>query len=298
MLPPLRALGQRLRESLWFVPGLLVLGAFALAYGLIAFDTRTSFDGGKQFPLLFGAGAEGSRGMLTAIAGSMLTVAALVFSLTLSTISQVSSQYSPRVLRNFMRDRGNQVVMGYFVAVFAYCLIVLGTIRSAEERKFVPSTAVLVGLMLALGGVAALIYFIHHIAESLQTGTILRRISRETSRAIDQLFPQKLGEPVAPPQALPAERPGPAVPLEATTTGYVQHFDADRLLRWAQDHDVFVRLVQPVGALVGEQDLLSQVWPDAAGAPLPDAAALAELRAGVVLVPHRSIEQDVAFGLQ
>ncbi|UOQ80101.1 DUF2254 domain-containing protein [Hymenobacter sp. 5414T-23] len=289
---------QRLRESLWFVPGLLVLGACGLAYGLITFDTRTSFNGAKRFPLLFGAGAEGSRGMLTAIAGSMLTVAALVFSLTLSTISQVSSQYSPRVLRNFMRDRGNQVVMGYFVGVFTYCLAVLGTIRSADEQKFVPSTAVLGGLVLALGGVAALIYFIHHIAESLQTGTILHRISRETAHAIDELYPAGVGEPAAAPMPPPEYSAGRIQTVYAKKTGYVQQVDADALLDWATEHNVFVRLEQKVGAFVVEQDQLARLQPDN-----PADQALSEddidgLRACVTLALHRSIEQDVAFGLQ
>ena len=173
---------------------------FGLAYGLVEFDATTSWHGAKRFPLLFASGADGARGMLSAISGSMLTVAALAFSLTLSTISQVSSQYSPRVLRNFMRDRVNQVVMGYFVGVFAYCLIVLGTIRGTDEVKFVPSTAVLVGLLLALGGVAALIFFIHHIAESLQTGTIVQHIFHETGKAITELFPDQFGEPIDDPK--------------------------------------------------------------------------------------------------
>lgn len=98
------------------------------------------------------------------------------------------------MLRNFIRDRVNQVVMGYFVSVFAYCLIVLGTIRGTDEVKFVPSTAVLAGLLLALGGVAALIFFIHHIAESLQTGTIVRHIFYEIGKAIADLFLNQLGK--------------------------------------------------------------------------------------------------------
>jgi uncharacterized membrane protein len=122
--------------------------------------------------------------MLTAISGSMLTVAALTFSLLLAAIAQVSNQYSPRALRNFIRDPVNQVVMGYFVSVFTFGLLVQGTIRQGSDEKFVPTTAVLVGLLLALGGVGALIFFIHHIAESLQTGTLVRRIMAETEREI------------------------------------------------------------------------------------------------------------------
>lgn len=270
---------------------------------VIEFDARTSFDGDKQFPLLFGAGAEGSRGMLTAIAGSMLTVAALVFSLTLSSIFQVSSQYSPRVLRNFMRDRGNQVVMGYFVGVFTYCLIVLGTIRGNDEQRFVPSTAVLLGLVFALGGVVALIYFIHHIAESLQTGTILQRISDETLAALNKMFPEELGEPAELPDEetqLPLFTAAAAAwqPVRSTRAGYVQRVDAPALLKWATRHQALLRVEQPIGAFVGEQMLLFQVRPAQAGAGAIAAEAVAELPDYLVIGRHRNTEQDVAFGIQ
>lgn len=294
---------QKLRESLWFVPGLIVLGACGVAYGVIEFDARTSFDGDKQFPLLFGAGAEGSRGMLTAIAGSMLTVAALVFSLTLSSISQVSSQYSPRVLRNFMSDRGNQVVMGYFVGVFTYCLIVLGTIRGTDEQRFVPSTAVLLGLVFALGGVVALIYFIHHIAESLQTGTILQRISEETLQAMNRMFPEELGEPAELPESealLSAFSENAATwrPVRTSQAGYVQRIDGPALLEWATQHNALLRIEQAIGAFVGEQTLLFQVQPDSAAASPLSAKALKELPSYLVIGRHRNTEQDVAFGIQ
>lgn len=302
MLTRLRAVWQQLQESLWFVPGLMVLAAFGLAYGLVAFDARTSFDGSQRFPFLFGAGAEGARSMLTAIAGSMLTVAALVFSLTLSTISQVSSQYSPRVLRNFMRDRGNQVVMGYFVSVFAYCLLVLGTIRGSEEQKFVPATAVLLGLVLALGGVGALIYFIHHMAESLQTGAILERVSQEIHRSLDQLFPAAVGEPA---DAVAATAPQAAFTtptgwqcVYARRAGYVQGLDGKELLRWAEHHHALVRVEQAVGAFVSEQTVLFRVRPDSLAAAALPAQVLSSLQERVVIARHRNIEQDVAFGVQ
>ncbi|RIV27203.1 DUF2254 domain-containing protein [Fibrisoma montanum] len=294
---------QQLRESLWFVPSLMVLGSFGLAYGLIRFDAETSWQGTKRFPLLFGVGADGSRGMLTAIAGSMLTVAALTFSLTLSAISQVSSQYSPRVLRNFMRDRVNQVVMGYFVGVFAYSLVVLGTIRGSDEGKFVPATAVLVSLILALGGVAALIYFIHHIAESLQTGTIVQHIFHETGHAIDKLFPDEFGEPVDDPEKAEAalrysdEQTG-WWPIVSTHTGYLQRINTEDLLRWATHNQVVLRIEKEMGSFVGEGTVLFSVRsgmerPDPDQADWPD-----DLMQFVSIGRHRNIEQDVAFGIQ
>jgi uncharacterized membrane protein len=294
---------QQLQESLWFVPGLLVITAIGLAGGLIEFDANTSWNGTKQYPLLFGVGAEGSRGMLTAIAGSMLTVAALAFSLTLTTITQVSSQYSPRLLRNFMADRINQIVMGYFVAIFTYCLIVLGTIRGTDENKFVPGTAVLVGLILALGGVAALILFIHHIAESLQTGTIVRHIHQETVDAIKSLYPDKFGDPIDDPEetktALEYSNDNTGWhPVVSSHTGYLQRINTDGLLQWAIEHKVVLRIDRDMGAFVGENSVIFSVRsgmerPDPDEADWPD-----DLIKYVSIGRNRNISQDVSFGIQ
>lgn len=295
MIARLRQFGQRIHESLWFMPGLLVLGAFGLAYGLVSFDGRTDWQGEKQFPLLFGLGAEGSRGMLTAIAGSMLTVAALAFSSTLTAITQVSSQYSPRVLRTFLRDRINQFVMGYFVATFAYCLVVLGTIRGANENKFVPATAVLVGLFLALGGVVALIVFIHHMAASLQTGTIVRNIYEDTRKAIDRALPDLTPNPVDEPT-----NPDPLPDanwqrVTANETGYVETINTDQLFRWACRHQTLIRVEREVGAFVDDQTSVLSVQdsPKLGGGDWPDT-----LHGYVSIGPHRNIEQDIAFGIQ
>ena len=298
-----RQILQQLLESLWFVPGLMVIVSVLLAVGIIEFDANTSWNGTKRFPMLFGVGADGSRGMLTAIAGSMLTVAALAFSLTLTAITQASSQYSPRILRNFMGDRVNQVVMGYFVAVFTYCLIVLRTIRGGDEIKFVPATAVLVGLLLALGGVAALILFIHHIAESLQTGTIVQHIHEETVDAIDDLFPNRFGDAINDPDQLKAalcythEQTGWHT-VESTQTGYLQRINTDGLLTWAKKNRVVLRVERDMGAFVGEKTVMFSIRsgmerPDPDEADWPD-----DLMKYVSIGRSRNISQDVAYGIQ
>ena len=184
-----------LNSSLWFVPTAMVLAAMLLAYGLVEYDNLFATDWTKRHPLLFGAGADGARGMLSAIAGSMITVAGLIFSLTLSTLAQVSSQYTSRLLRNFMRDRTNQVVMGFFVGIFVYCLIVLRTIRGGDEGAFVPSIAVTFALLLALVSIGMLIAFIHHIAASIQAANLVAGAADETQKLLDKLFPKNIGEP-------------------------------------------------------------------------------------------------------
>jgi uncharacterized membrane protein len=158
-----RDLWTDLRSSFWFVPAVIVGAAVALALVLIETDRMLLQDVSDSWPRLFGAGAAGSRGMLSTIAGSMITVAGVVFSITIVSLSLASSQYSSRVLRNFMRDRTNQTVLGVFVGIFAYCLVVLRTIRGGDEGAFVPALAVLVAVALAFVGIAFLIVFIDHI---------------------------------------------------------------------------------------------------------------------------------------
>jgi uncharacterized membrane protein len=189
------------------------------------------------------------------------------------------------------------------VGVFAYCLIVLGTIRGTDEQKFVPATAVLAGLLLALGGVAALIFFIHHIAESLQTGTIVRHIFRETGKAIDDLYPDHVGEPIDDPVQAEAalrysEEQTGWYPIRADQAGYLQRIDTEGLLRWASKHRVVLRVECGIGAFIHEGTCLFSVcsgkerprpaqtdWPE----NLPDFVSIG---------PHRTVEQDVAFGIQ
>ncbi len=132
--------------------------------------------------------------MLTAIACSMLTVAVLAFSLTLSIIVRASGQFTPRILRNFMRDIVNQFIHGYFVSVYTYSLIILRTIRGADEIQCVSSLGVVGGLILAIGGIVVLIYFIYHIASSLQVANIITDIAEETSEVIKNIFPEQMGD--------------------------------------------------------------------------------------------------------
>ncbi len=164
MITKLRHGWQAMRSSFWFVPALMVVDAVVLAILLITLDASLDLHVAARWPLLFGAGAAGARGLLTTVASSMITVAGVVFSITLVALSLTSSQYTSRVIRNFMRDRVNQLVLGVFLGIFAYCLVILRTIRAADEGAFVPTLAVLAGLILAFVGIAVLIHFIHHMA--------------------------------------------------------------------------------------------------------------------------------------
>lgn len=290
------------------MPLSLVFGAIGLAALLIAADVGIGADWIEERSLLFGVGASGARGMLAAIAGSMMTVASLTFSLTIATLATASSQYSSRLIRNFMRDRLNQFVLGYFVGLFAYCLVALRTIRSGEEGAFVPPLAVMGGLVLALLSIGVLIVFIHHIAESIQVGIILRRVTNETLRAISELFPAEVGEPAA--EAGAIDEPAlaaPAAPPDrddrraprwhaviARDFGYVQSLDAKALLAKAAEIDGVARMVADIGSFVTPQGALCEI---AAAAP-PSDEVFEAFRGMFDVGPARTIEQDAAFGIR
>jgi uncharacterized membrane protein len=289
----LQARWLALRTSLWFVPALMVLVAVGLALLLVGLEPTMQRDLADRWPRLFGAGAEGSRGVLTAIATSMATVAGVVFSVTIVALAQASSQYSPRVLRNFMSDRPTQVTLGAFVAVFAYCLVVLRTIRA--DDGFVPSIAVLGGVVMAFIGLGLLIFFIHHLATEIQASSIIERIADDTREAIDRLFPSEVGDEASPDDDAAGEVP-PSGPgrVRADRSGYVLAIEAQRLLEVAARHDLVIRVLPRVGDFVSEdQPLLAFDT-----AALPRGLDPASLRECVSLGPERDVHQDAPHGLQ
>ncbi len=296
----LKQLWSSLRSSLWFVPGLIVLSSIAVAFALIEVDSRVSREMLIKYPRLFGAGAAGSRGMLTAIGGSMMTVAGVTFSLTLAALAQASSQYTPRILRNFMGDRENQVVLGSFVGIFVYCLVVLRTIRGGDEGVFVPSLSVVFAIFLAVVGIALLIFFIHHIASSIQASNLIASAAEETYAAIDRLFPQQVGESSSgdgtDDEAHAADelanRSWHEIPSRAT--GYVQSIDDERMIELATEHDTVIQMECGIGAFVVENEPLTSLALNSA----PDEKLIKRLNSIYTISRHRTVEQDAAFGVR
>ncbi len=297
MTTKLRQWWLSMRSSFWFVPALIVCGAVCLATGLVGIDATVDLPFVDRWPLIFGAGAAGSRGLLTAVASSMITVAGVVFSITIVALSLTSSQYTSRVLRNFMRSGTNQVVLGVFVGIFAYCLVVLRVIRGGDEGAFVPSLAVLVGLILAFVGIGFLIFFIHSISMSIQSSSIISNAAQETIAGVDRLFPKGVGDDVEEDSdgdlaVSLADQAWCAVP--ARKTGYIQSVDGDSLLGFARKRGTIVRMERGIGEFVVEGTPLVSV----AGPGELDEDTTDEINAVYVISPHRTVEQDASFGIR
>jgi uncharacterized membrane protein len=293
----LKKIWSNLRASFWFVPSVIVALCIVCAVALIEVDSSGIEQWLARWPRLFGANAEGARGMLSTIAGSMMTVVGVTFSMTLVTLTLASSQYTSRILRNFMGDRVMQIVLGVFTGIFTYCLIVLRVIRSGTDSGFVPSLAVSFAVVLAIFGIVALIFFIHHIADSIQASSIIASVAAETMAAVDRLFPGNLGKRLTidaddqSPLALP-ERKWQAVPVKGN--GYIQSLDDARLLRVAKEQKTIVRMERGIGEFVVEGTPLVSIAQDEP----PDDEIIADLQNAYDIDRHRSVEQDAGFGIR
>lgn len=314
----LQAIWSRLLSTLWFVPSLIVIGSLGLGMVMVQLSAMADAEILARWQRLFGADAESSRSMLSAIAGSMITVAGVTFSITIVAVTQASSQYTPRILRNFMRDRSNQVVLGIFVGIFAYCLLVLRTIRSGEDYTFVPSFAVLLSIVLAIVGIGVLIFFVHHIASTLQASTILERVTRETVATIDSLFPESMGDELESDELESDELEGTELQSAAEAlasaawravpsrrTGYIQTLDEDGLLRTADEHGVVIRMEHGIGEFVVEGLPIAAFVPratlpvDGSDQPRTGETEIGHAIAGQFAVSsYRTVDQDVSFGIR
>ena len=295
----LRQLWSNLRSSFWFVPSLIVVASIGFAAALIETDTIGSEQWQTRWPRLFGAGAEGARLMLSTLAGSMMSVMGITFSMTLVALALASSQYTSRILRNFMGSRVTQITLGVFAGIFVYCLVVLRTIRGGGGvDEFVPSLAVFFAFILALGGVGVLVYFIHHIASSIQASSIIASIAEETIAFIERLFPEKLGQgrdeaesPNPRPHSI-GERTWHIVP--AAVNGYIQSVDTNALLRLARERKSVVRMERGIGSFVVQNTALASLALDQP----PDQETIAALNNAYSVGHHRTVEQDPAFGVR
>jgi len=269
----------------------MTAGALVLAFSSLAIDAAITEPWLRRHDWFYTGNAEGASAVLQAIAGSMITLAGLVFSLTLVALTLASSQFGPRLLRSFMRDVRNQVVLGTFVATFLYSLLVLLAIRHGEADRFVPHLSVTFGVVLAVASLAVLIYFVHHVSTSIHADELAAAVGRDLVQAIDRLCP--LGAPPASdrPGELPVHFDREARCIPSAGDGYLQIVDVGALVALAARHGLVLRLERAPGQYAIEGSAILSAWPASA---VSDEAADA-LASAFVLGNQRTPEQDVEY---
>ncbi len=287
----LRHVVRELRGGFVLRPGAITLALAALALVLTAAEQRiTAVQAWSDLlDRIFPPEPEAAHVVLGTIAGSMITVVSVVYSILLVVLTFASSQFSPRVLVAFVEDRVSQTTLGIFVGTFTYCLLTLPAVRS-QPKPFVPSIAVVVAIVLAIGCLACLLYFIHHMASSIQASLVVDRIARETERVVDELFPLALDGPPAPEDADPIPHGKPVLALQS---GYIRSVNEAGLLAAASASDASIRIDRYIGQFVIEGTPRFEACP-------ADRAIVALKGAGLRafdIGPARSMERDVEFGV-
>lgn len=249
---------ENLKANFWFVPLLIIVGAIFAAFGLVLLDHYKSFEKPyKQdnldefFTYFFFGGIESARSILSTIAGAMLGVAGTVFSLTLVVLTLASSQFGPRLLRNFMLDRLNQVVLGTYVATFIYCLLVLRTTKTIDGKDFVPHFSILFAILITLADIFLLIIFIHHISVSIQADKVVSKVGHNLNANIKKIFSEKLKKDQEnstdpDPEEIKKEYQHQGT-IFNKTTGYLQYVDMEQLMQLTTRHQLIIELACQVG---------------------------------------------------
>jgi uncharacterized membrane protein len=289
MREELSAIWERLRANFWFVPSLMAVATSGFSLGISRIDA--SLPKSDLMGWLWSGGADGARSLLSTIASSMITVAGTVFSITIAALTLAGSQFGWRLLRNFTRDLGNQIVLGTFVSTFLYCLLILRTVRSEEKGGFVPHVSVTCAIIFAVASVGVLIYFIDHMARAIQAESLVAAIGEDLRDSIDasrnQPDRKRFVEALLP-------RDLPALSIYADESGYVDHLNRDQLLIFAEGRSLLIESCFRAGDFVMHGSELLRVH----GTRSLDQHEEKKLREAVILDHRRTPIQDVRFGVR
>jgi uncharacterized membrane protein len=286
---------EALRTNLWLVPTLEIVFVVVLFAGTYALD-RAAYDGTLRLPSFFISGtADAARQILTAIAAAVITVVTLVFSITIVTLTLASTQFGPRMLRNFIRDRITQITLGSFVATFVYSILALVLIGPGAHGEFVPHVSITVTMVLVVLDVAVLVVFIDHIAKSIQLPQVIASIAGDLAHAIEADVAESAADVL---QAGPSlseilvrlgEDSGV---VRAPSSGYLQYVSMSTLIDISGRGHAVIRLLHRPGHFVVEGEPLANVWPAAATPGVARALGGAHATG-----PHRTLTQDLSFAV-
>ena len=301
-MPKLRAFWDDVLASYWFLPALFAIAAVFLAVLTIWLDRNGWADWLSTMEWLIPARPDGASNMLTVIASSMIGVASTVFSITIAAVAFASANYGPRILTNFMEDRGNQFALATFIGTFVYSLTILRTVRQGDEPTayilgngetafpgFVPQLSLLTAYALTGLSVAVLVFFLNHIPASIRINSVLSRIGRRLLKMIDTRFPDAN-------TGATAERHEGGLPIIARGTGYIQIIDYERLHEKARKIGGRLMMRVRTGDFIHPELVVASWLPDEDEASdAGDPPEEMDLEDSLALGDRRTPSQDVDF---
>lgn len=288
-------------SKFWILPLLCLIAATATAYLNIFLDKHYfSFDATPFSFLFYFSDPQSIRALLTTTAGSLLGVAGVAFSVTLTSLVLASQQFGPRLLSNFMKDTFNQLVIGLFISTFLYCMLILQFTSNMEEAKFTPIISMVVALALLVIDLLLLVFYIHHIAESIHADTLIARVYNELIERLDKQLPELADD--TPAISAPDNSQFQAIfdnneqlnPIMAPKSGYLQAFDKQSLFSLTKDQGMVMKTHFQAGDYVMERCELACYFN-------PDGKLSSELEDQILnhfLIGHtRTPEQDARYAI-
>ena len=295
----IRTVWDYLHTSFWFVPSLMVLSAVGLATAGLAMDNHLKNFGRNDLPwIVYMSQPDGARELLSTLLASMITMASLVFSITMVVLTLAASQFGPRLVRNFMDNRQTQVVLGTFVMTIIYCLLILASVssRAADANdSSLPYATVSVAIVLVLISVCLLVLFLHILARSIMSETVIARVGHELDDILNDLEPlQPNFQFDEPEKALPDDFKERAAFFGSDGAGYVQSIEVEQVIKAAKEADVLVGFYFRAGDFVVEGGRDIGVYP-----PERNTEKLADaIRQAITVGTHRTPVQDITFPIR
>lgn len=292
----LRKLWDALRSNYWFVPSLMMVLAFMLWLGTRSIDRLLTAKDKGAVAWLYVDTIDSMRTLLLTIDGTIIGIIGVVFSIIMIPLTIAASQFGPRLLRTFLRDTGTQITLGTFTGTFIFCTLVLLQLRGLTERHL-PQISATAGLLLGITSFAVLIFFINHVAISLQVTNLIFKVGKELNMAIDHDLPDYSHNAFIAVHAdinnesLHGAKPSWVV--NATASGYVQVRDDETLLQLAEKHNLVLQLLGQPGDFIVYNTPLIIIWADAAVSKQTELI----ITSSFVLGAQRTLVQDITFGI-
>src|SRR3954469_10699808 len=271
---------SHVRGSLWFVPVLCVGAGVVLSFATLWIDRQTGYTLVSQS---LTGGPDASLSILSAVAASMVSLAALVLTITMVVVQLAMGQFSPRIVQPILKDRPSQLAIGIFVGTFAFAMLAMRAviIGGSGGKSQVPGLTVIVAYLLVVVSIAVLVLYVHHIGRSLRVSALIELVGSDTRSLLDDVYPEE----AAAQDDLPDDH------IMSPRSGVLVHIDHDQLVEAARDADCTIAVLPALGEFVAAGAPLLRVDGDRSRLP-------SHIDRTLQLALERTVDQDVAYGFR
>ncbi|WP_127846228.1 DUF2254 domain-containing protein [Psychroflexus aestuariivivens] len=288
---------SELTNSFWFIPILIILCALGLSAVSIYLDQLIDFNTVTYFKYFVTESADSARSVLSTISGAMIGVAGTVFSITLVALTLASSQFGSRLLRNFMHERLNQVVLGIYVSTYLYCLIILNVVKDNDGMQFIPSLSILISIFAAVANIVLLIVFIHHISVSIQADNVISDISESLTKNVEFIFSEEIEEdsisnPSEDVEAI-IENYSKHTTVKSSESGYLQYMQNETLLNFAIENNILIITKHRPGNYLVKGEKIFDIYTNSD----IDQEAISNLNSNFITGKSRTPQQDAEHAI-